>query len=161
MKQIYGLIGDEPHRVVYVGCATDAKKRVNSHWKQRNSKYRNLVKNWLLTLAEPPDFYVFEEVPDDLANDAEEYYTKVIREMGIKLLNVLDGRAWRDEPRQSLSMSMKGMGVGKKSSPETCQKISEKLQGNKNGSSKIIKCPSCELVANAGAIAVHRKAKKH
>ena len=88
---------------MYVGCCSGVVKRRDSHWRQRNSTARQPVKDWLCTLAESPEYFIFEEVPDDIANDAEAYYTRMLREMGIELLNVLDGKKMRTVTRKKIS----------------------------------------------------------
>ena len=112
MKQIYALLGDEPMRIVYIGCAENAKKRVANHWRQRNSSYRSPVKNWLSTLPEPPDFFVFEEVSDEIAYEAEQYYTEIIRDAGVELLNRKYGVKHSLETRIKIGVFFRGKKTG-------------------------------------------------
>lgn len=138
MKQIYALLGGEPRKVVYIGCAVNAEKRRNSHWSQRNSVGRIPVKDWLCNLAEPPEFYVFENVEDDAAHAAEQYYTEIMRQINPDLLNVLDGQKKREFTRRKIGDAFRGKHlseshkenirksrIGKHNSEEANRKLSE------------------------------------
>jgi hypothetical protein len=141
VKQIYALLDGEPRSVVYVGCTNDIVKRIKSHWRQRNSTYRSPVKNWLCNLAEPPEYYVFEEVADDISHAAEQYYIEIIRQVNPQLLNVLDGQKKRWETRDKISKSLAGVGVGKIVSAETRQKLAKK--SSEHAKNVIFTCKTC------------------
>ena len=143
VAEIYWLLESETHRIRYVGCAADAKKRVASHWRQRNSTYRSPVKDWLRSLAQPPEFEVIQVVCDESAQAAEAYWTELLRQTlaGPGLLNVLDGRKMRAVTRQKIS-----------------QRVSVTLKGNLNQSRTRLKCPDCDMITTPGPMARHRKA---
>lgn len=138
MAEIYALLELGTRRVRYVGCSVvSAEARRNSHWSQRNSQGRTPVKDWLVTLPEPPEFWIFQEVPDEQAQAAETYWTEMIRQtsVGPDLLNVLDGRNWLEQPRQKLSRTQQGT----KLSEETKRKISQSQAGKKHSEESIEK----------------------
>jgi hypothetical protein len=108
VKQIYALLGGKPRKVVYIGSTQNVKIRVRDHWRQRNSTYRTPVKDWLATLTEPPEYYVFEEVEDNVRYEAEQYYAEMIRAMGIELLNQRDGWKMRPEACSKISNTTSG-----------------------------------------------------
>jgi hypothetical protein len=128
VKQIYALLGGEPRKIVYVGCANDAVERVKSHWSQRNSIGRQPVKDWLCTLAEPPAYHVFEDVPDELGHAAEQYYTEIMRQINPDLLNVLDGRKMLAVTRERISLGQ----VGKVVSDEARENVRKSRLGKRN-----------------------------
>lgn len=133
VKQIYALLGGEPRKVVYVGVAKSAEARRNSHWSQRNSVGRNPVKDWLCNLAEPPEYHVFEDVEDDIAFDAEQYYTEIMRQVNSDLLNVLDGYKKREVTRRKIAKAL----LGRPLSLEHIKSISESLSGEKHPGHKL------------------------
>lgn len=142
MKQIYALLGEKPPKIVYVGVAKSAEIRRNGHWRTRNSTYRSPVKDWLCNLAEPPEFYVLEDVKDEVAFAAEQYYTEIMRQINPDLLNVLDGCKKREITRQKISTSLQGHEI----SETTRQKIGESVKNSNSLQAKIRKftCRDCE-----------------
>jgi hypothetical protein len=162
VKQIYALLGGEPRKVVYVGCANNAVARVKSHWGQRNSTYRSPVKDWLCNLAEPPEHFVFEEVPDEIAFQAEQYYTETIRAMGIELLNLRDGMKYRPEVKQKIRKA----NTGRKPTPEQVAKQVQaqtgKLlsQAHRDAISRGRLKPEVNSVIRANARAQHERARQ-
>jgi hypothetical protein len=118
--EIY-VLSESGGPVRYVGCARNAEIRLRSHWRQRNSKYRTPLKEWLCGLSEQPTVGVLEVVPDELGLAAEEYYTKMLRQIDtVDLLNVLDAMKKREPMRRQIAESMKGREV----SAQARQKIS-------------------------------------
>lgn len=134
MNQIYGIVDPETCKIVYVGVSANARLRVRDHWKHRNATERTPVRDWLQSLGsrgvltKPPDFFVFEEVADDIRFQAECYYTRILREMGIGLLNIVDGQIPRRETRVKTSKTLTGRPSvlrGRTLSLETRKKISD------------------------------------
>lgn len=126
VAEIYVLFEPGTRKPRYVGCARNAVIRRNDHWRQRNSTYRNPVKDWLRSLKEPPELYILQTVPDEWGIAAEAYWTKLLREIpSVNLLNILDGREWREDSRQQIRESM----TGKKLSAETRKKLGYAKKG--------------------------------
>ena len=135
MAEIYWLLEPETRKVRYVGCAKNSAKRIRSHWSQRNSVYRSPVKDWLQSLSEPPEFEVIQTVPDEQAQAAEAYWTKMLRQTiaGPELLNILDGRKMRVDTRRKIGQAQ----IGNKLSQEVRDRIGQASQGESNKSAKL------------------------
>lgn len=139
MKEVYALLEPEIRTVRYIGLAQNAETRLKSHWHQRNSAYRSPVKDWLRSLSAAPEYYVLQVVEDEHGIQAEQYWTELLRQTGLDLLNRRDGYRVRPETRIKISESSIGKVVstetreklrqataGKPRSPEVCQQISER-----------------------------------
>lgn len=128
MKQIYALLGGEPRKVVYVGYTRDINMRIKDHWRHRNTKYRSPVKDWLASLEEPPEYHIFEDVEDEMAHAAEQYYTEIMRQINPNLLNVLDGQKKREPTRRKIGNAF----TGKPLSEEHKEKVRQSRIGKPN-----------------------------
>lgn len=119
MKQIYAILEPGSRRVMYVGASQDARGRVRDHWGHRRAAGRTPVRDWLRqlnadgVLSGPPEYYVFEEVPDSLANEAEQYYTEILRQINPELLNIIDGRKPRAVTLKRISDALTGRFSGR------------------------------------------------
>ena len=135
MSEIYVLLQPDTRVIRYVGCARDARARVKSHWKQRNSAYRSPVKDWLNSLESPPEHEVLQIVPDEVGYDAEEYWTRLLLQIDtVDLLNRRYGMAVSDAIKGQISSTTSGVKKPHLSRPLTQEhkdKISAALKGRR------------------------------
>lgn len=130
MREIYVLI-DSVGTVRYVGCSSDAKRRVTQHWRYRADKNTPCAA-WLRSLADPPKCVVVDEVDDAYADGAEQVWIAFFRAISDdKLLNVTTGGTegfTRMVPRPPASEEtrkrLSEVNRGKVVSQETRQKMS-------------------------------------
>jgi predicted GIY-YIG superfamily endonuclease len=114
---IYWLLEPETRKVRYVGSTLDIQERMRLHWDHRNKRTTQLAE-WLRSLDEMPEHEVIEEVPQELQYEAEEYWTKMLRQIeSVDLLNFLDGK--------------KHAVTGYKRPPEVGEKIRETVRKRK------------------------------
>ena len=110
MPEIYVLLQPETRMIRYVGCARDARDRVKSHWKQRNSTYRSPVKDWLNSLQSPPEHEVLQVVSNEMGYAAEEYWTRLLLQIDtVDLLNRRYGTAMSDTTKSQISSTTSGV----------------------------------------------------
>jgi hypothetical protein len=116
MADIYVLFDRDAIR--YVGSTKlGAQERVRLHWASRFAKSTH-VAGWLVTLPEPPQFLVVQEVCVADRWKAEEYWTDLLFKIpGTNLLNAVSGshgvggkdRIWSEEARHRLSAVNQGI----------------------------------------------------
>lgn len=131
MREIYVLV-DSDGVVRYVGCSSNAKRRVNQHWRYRDGKNTPCAV-WLRSLQDPPRFVIVDEVEDDQAGYAEQAWIALFSVIaGSKLLNVTTGGETgfsRMRPRPAASEEtrrrLSEVNRGKVVSEETRQKMRE------------------------------------
>jgi hypothetical protein len=131
MREIYVFV-DSDGVVRYVGCSSNAKRRVNQHWRYRDDKNTPCAA-WLRSLQDPPRFVVVDEVDDDHAGYAEQAWIALFSVVAdSKLLNVTTGGEAgfsRMYPRPPVSEEtrkrLSEVSRGKVVSEETRQKMRE------------------------------------
>lgn len=120
MKTIYALLEPDTRRIRYVGATGDPVQRLRVHWSSRLTDKKAPVVQWIKTLAQKPELHILQEVSDEVAHDAEEYWIKLLRQVPtVDLVNAVDtwtgskkGRVVSDETRRKLREARRG-----KSSP--------------------------------------------
>jgi hypothetical protein len=88
---IYAILEPQTRKIRYVGSTKDVQTRISLHWRQREQR-TTLLAAWLRTLSAPPEFEILQSVSYADQWAAEEYWTKLLRQIPvIDLLNINDG----------------------------------------------------------------------
>jgi len=91
---IYWLLEPETRKVRYVGSTLNIKERMRLHWDQRTKRGTQLAQ-WLCSLEEMPEYEVVQEVDKKFQYEAEEYWTKLLRQVSsVSLLNINNGQKY-------------------------------------------------------------------
>ena len=121
IAHIYALLEPETRKPRYVGHSRDVKARLRQHWMYRQGaiqKKNPQLVAWICSLDDPPEYFIFESVPWELRHKAEHYYTDLLRQIGMDLLNINSGGYLSAKHRAKLAAAGVAANTGRKQSPE-------------------------------------------